>query len=98
MHRKKLTSKQKFNIAIESFGKNNVAETARKYDVHPSLISRWRSQLLETGHELFTNSSDKEKKRMSKQIEKLERLVGRKEIEISLLQNFFDDYKPPNGK
>lgn len=98
MKRKNLNSKQKLNIVVESLEKDNVAEVARKYDVHPSLISRWRSQLLEDGHEIFTNSSDKEKKRMVKQIEKLERLVGRKEVEIALLQNFFDSYEPPNGK
>lgn len=97
MPRKNITPKQKFNIVMESFQKNNVVEVARKYEVNANLISTWRSQLLTNGQEVFGHSLDQEKKRMAKQIERLERLVGRKEIEIKLLQNFFDSYESPNG-
>lgn len=97
MARNTFTPKQKFEIAMKSFQKNNVAEIARENGVNANVLSLWRKQLLENGQEVFGHSLDQEKKGMKKQIERLERLVGRKEVEIKLLQNFFDSYESPNG-
>lgn len=98
MQRKNFDSKDKLKITLESFQKDNVAEVARKHGVNANLISNWRRQLINEGHEVFGHSMDQEKKKMAKQIERLERLVERKEVEIKLLQNFFDSYESPNGQ
>ena len=51
------------------------AEVARAYDVHPVTLSNWKKKL-------------KEKK---DKIAKLERVVGKKEVEIALLKNFLGE-------
>lgn len=91
MKRKNLSGSQKFKIVLETFEKNNVAQVARKYQTNPNLISNWRKKFLKYGGEIFTKNSDQEKNKMEKKIKQLEHLIGRKEVEISLLQNFLDD-------
>ena len=98
MKRKNLSPKQKFGIVLESLQKDNVAQTARQYGINPNLISTWRKRFLDYGHEIFSQNSDQEKRKMLQQINRLEQIIGKKEIEINLLQNFFDEYQSPNGR
>ena len=91
MKRKNLSGNQKFKIVLETFEKNNVAQIARKHEINPNLISNWRKIFLKHGGEIFAKNLDQEKNKMEKKIKQLEHLIGRKEIEISLLQNFLDD-------
>lgn len=71
MPRNTFTPKQKFEIVMKSFQKNNVAEVSREYGVNANVLSLWRKQLLENSQEVFGHSSDQEKKGMKKQIERL---------------------------
>lgn len=93
MKRRNLTPNQKFSIVLESFQNNNVAQVARKHDINPNLISNWRKQFQTNGPEIFSSNADKEKREMKRKIDKLEQMIGKKEVEINLLQNFFDEYK-----
>jgi len=80
----------KFQLAIEAI-KNKVAQTelARHYDLDPKLVSRWKTELLERGHQVFeTNQKDDS----LKQIERLENIIGKKEVEIQLLKKFLSHY------
>jgi hypothetical protein len=49
-------------------------------------VSNWKSQFLDEGPNVF--GSDDELKRQQKKIADLERLLGKKEVEIALLKNF----------
>lgn len=78
----------KFQVVLEVLqsSERSQAEIARAYDVHPVTVSNWKSQFLDEGPNVF--GSDDELKRQQKKIADLERLLGKKEVEIALLKNF----------
>jgi transposase-like protein len=65
------------------------AEVARAYDVHPVTVSKWKRDFLERGPDVFGGSG--EVKEYEERIGQLERMVGKKEVEIALLRNFFSE-------
>jgi transposase len=95
---KSYTAAFKFKIVMESIQKDNVAEVARKYDIHPNKLSTWRSEFNKNGHLVFENSKDKVAERNARKIKDLENLIGKKEIEINILKGYVDFYSPLDGK
>lgn len=67
-------------------GERTVAQIARAYRVHPNSITGWKQTLLERGAEVFDSTSAAPE--TEKRIAELERLLGKKEVEIALLKNF----------
>jgi transposase len=78
-----------FQVVLEVLkGDRDSVEIARAHDLHPTTVSRWKREFLENGPAVFGKDStllDYEKR-----IKEMERLLGRKEVEIALLQNFMD--------
>ncbi len=89
--------KTKLEIVLKTLESNSATEVARKYGVSVHLISTWKRQLLDSADSVFKNSTDKEVRRLQKKIAKLEQIIGQKEVEISLVNNFVDFYKSPDG-
>lgn len=90
MGRKTYTPKFKFNVVLEVLkSEKSEAEVARAFDVHPATVSRWKKQFLEQGAEVFGGSE--EVKEYEAQISQLERMLGKKEVELALLKNFFSE-------
>jgi transposase-like protein len=98
MYKKTHTAKFKFESVKETIEKNNVGEVARSKGLNANLLSTWRKQFLDHGAELFESNNDKEKLELKKQIARLEQLVGKKEVELGLLKNFFEYYESRSGK
>lgn len=67
-------------------GERTVAQIARAYRVHPNSITGWKQTLLERGAEVFDSTTAAPE--TEKRIAELERLLGKKEVEIALLKNF----------
>jgi len=89
-HGKRYSPKFKFNVVLEVLKSDTAdAEVARAYDVHPVTVSRWKREFLERGPEVFGGAD--EVKEYEDRIGKLERMLGRKEVEIALLRNFFSE-------
>jgi len=88
----------KFKVVMESFVKGNVAEVARKYGVNPNKLSSWRTQFSRGGHLVFERGGEDGQKKYKREIEKLENLIGKKEVEINLLKSYLDFYVPPDIK
>ncbi len=87
----------KFKVVLDSFVKGNVSEVSRHYEVNPSQLSTWRRQLLDQGEQLFRSGKTNQEKKLKQKLESLENLIGKKEIEISLLKKYLDFYAPPDG-
>jgi len=83
---RRYSPKVKFQAVLEVLEGKDVAQTARAYGIHPTSIGHWKRKVLESGPELF--SADSTVKQYEKKIEELERLLGKKEIEIAFLKNF----------
>jgi len=97
MSRKKYGSEFKFKLVLETVKRKNVSAVAREYDVNVNLLSRWRKDFLDQGHRIFETTPDKEAVQLKKHVANLERLLGKKEVELGLLKNFADFYDSRNG-
>lgn len=87
MARKSYTAKFKVQVVFESLASNKTdAEVARAYGIHPITLVSWRKTLQENGDKAF--DGDNTVKEYEKRLADLERLLGRKEVEIALLKNF----------
>ncbi|WP_096335068.1 IS3 family transposase [Kiritimatiella glycovorans] len=74
----------KARIAMEALrGIKTVAEIAAENNVHPTMVTRWKTELTEGAADLFErkNAPDLEKRGLEKNCERLERKVGQLVIE-----------------
>lgn len=94
---KHYTPEFKFKVALESFLKGNVTEIARQYHVHPNQLSLWRNAFQKNGYLIFSKDDNVKEVKLQKKVESLENLIGKKEIEISLLKKYLDFYAPNDG-
>jgi transposase-like protein len=85
--RKRYSPKLKFQVVLEVLtGEKSVAQVAKAYGVHPNSIATWKREFLENGPDLFDQNGTVSG--YEKRIAGLEKLLGRKEVEIALLKNF----------
>ena len=85
--KKRYSAKFKFQVVTELLsGDKSAAQVAKAYGVHPNTVNAWKKAFEEKGPEIF--AQDNLVAKHERQIADLERLIGRKEIEIALLKNF----------
>lgn len=95
--KKSYTAQFKFDRVIDILRNNgNISEIARKYDLNPNLLYIWRDQLLDRGLSVFENAPDKTANDLKTKVSRLEQMLGKKEVELSLLKNFSDFYSSRN--
>ncbi len=90
--RRRWTAEQKKAMVLESEQPGmNLSLVARKYEIHPNQLFRWRKLLhdgaltaMRTDEELVPVS---EVRQLRKQIRELERLLGRKTLENEILKD-----------
>jgi len=88
--RKRYTPEFKFRVVMETLRSDKpLVEIARAYDVHPVTVSQWKRHFEEHGAEVF--GGKEEVKNYEKHVSELERMVGKKEVEIALLKNFLGE-------
>lgn len=90
--RRAFTPHFKFKVVKDAIASNDMTATARQYGVNPTLLSKWKRHADEYGHVIFERSPEKEYRVLRKKIEKLEQMIGQREVELSLLKNFSDFY------
>ena len=85
--RRRYPAKVKFQAVLELLkGEKTAGQIAKAYRIHANSLSLWKQTLLDRGSEIFeTRGSGSD---YDKQISDLERLLGKKEVEIALLKNF----------
>jgi transposase-like protein len=84
---KRYSAKFKFQVVMEVLsGDKSSAQVAKAYGVHPNTVNAWKQTLLEKGPEIFAQDSTVAE--YERRIGELERLIGKKEVEIALLKNF----------
>lgn len=85
--RRPYTPKLKFQAVLEVLtGNKTPGQVAKAYGVHANSVGLWKKTLLEKGPEIFAQDGTIEQ--YERQIADLERLLGKKEVEIALLKNF----------
>lgn len=83
---KRYTPKLKFQAVLEVLEGKETGQVAKMYGVHPTSVTTWKQKILEKGPEIFSAKSTVSE--YEKKINKLEQLIGKKEVEIAFLKNF----------
>ena len=84
---KRYSAKLKFQVVTELLtGDKTPGQVAKVYGVPPNTVSAWKKAFFEKGPEIFSQASIITE--YERRIAELERLIGRKEVEIALLKNF----------
>lgn len=96
MERKKFGAKIKAEVALEAIrGDKTIAELAQAYEVHPTQINKWKSNLLKESAKLFVRDKNNENGD-EKQIAELERKIGQLTVENDFLKKNWSNYRKKN--
>lgn len=90
--RRRWTAEQKLRIIEESCAPGeSVSSAARRHGVAPNLLYRWRRLMSEGGATAVGADGpvvgDGEMRRLREQVRELERLLGRKTMEVEILKD-----------
>ena len=95
MRRRRWSTEQKLRIIEESYQSGTtVSEVARRHGVAANLLFRWRKLLADGGAAAVGSDEDvvaaSEVKKLEARVRELERLLGRKTMEVEILKEALD--------
>jgi transposase len=83
--RRKFTSGFKTQVVLELLKeRNTLSEIAEKYEVHPTVISKWKTEFLDKASMVF--ETEKEKSKESLDPEELYKEIGKMKVENEWLK------------
>ena len=83
--RKRYSSGFKAKVALEAIrNESTTAEIAKKYGVHPTMVSGWKRALLDGAADIF-DKGQKSKKQSDVQADELYRQIGQLKVERDFL-------------
>jgi len=83
--RRKFSSAFKAQVAIEALKeRETMAGLSKKYEVHPNMISKWKSEFIERSAEIFETAAPRES--FEAEREKLFAKIGQLEMERDYLK------------
>ena len=83
--RRKFSGAFKAQVAIEALKeRESLAEIAKKYEVHPNMISKWKQEFLERAPEIFETKSPEQQTQVD--VDKLYAKIGQLEMERDFLK------------
>ena len=85
--RRQFTAKFKFQVALAALkGTQTINEVAGHYEVHPTQVKQWKSQLQEQGAEVFNEKATKEQQVQAETEANLYEQIGRLQVELGWLK------------
>ena len=79
----------KVRVALELIsGQKSLMEASREYGIKDSVISRWRTELLERAPSLFTENTQNDHE-SQRRIAELERMVGKLTMELEMAKKVY---------
>src|SRR6185369_11428101 len=93
--RRRFTSEQKVLVVNETLQPGtSISYVARRHGLSPSLVFRWRRLMSEGGKEAVRADEDvvaaSEVRRLEQRVRDLERMLGRKTLEVEILKEALD--------
>lgn len=86
----------KAKVALEALkGQHTVIEIAERFDVHPTQVTQWKTQLLERATEAFDGTA---KKVQQPDIKELHAKIGQQALEIDFLAGALGRIGDPSAK
>jgi transposase-like protein len=87
MKGRKWTAEEKLAIVLEGIkGASPVAEICREHQIAQTQYYQWRDRFLEGGKRALTNGVSASEEALRREIEKLQRLIGKQALAIELLK------------
>jgi transposase len=93
--RRRFTTEQKLAVVSETMQPGlSISYVARRHGLSPSLVFRWRQLMSEGGKEAVRVDDDvvgaSEVRRLEERVRDLERMLGRKTLEVEILKEALD--------
>ncbi|NQZ42812.1 MAG: transposase [Flavobacteriaceae bacterium] len=87
MSRRKFTSEFKFKVVLEALSERySIQELGRKYEIHPTQITNWKSQFLKNGQAVFDRPVKDAKSEAEEKEERMLKTIGQQKMEIDFLK------------
>jgi len=83
---KRYTTKKKASIALAAIRGEKLSKLSGDYQIHPSVITKWKNTVEEEIETLFVDKRKKENKAKDEIIDELYKIIGQREVEISWLK------------
>jgi len=91
--RRKFSAEFKAKVVLEMIsGEKGLMEASREYEIKDSVLSRWKQEFLERAPQVFEQGS-KPVDPKEKEIEELERMVGRLAVQLDIAKKVFGNSK-----
>ena len=88
MTRRKFTTKFKTRVVLESLKeRSSLAELAQKYELHPTQISNWKREFLNSAESVFEKGNKSKKTESEEEKERLLKTIGQQKVEIDFLKD-----------
>ena len=85
--RKKHTAEFKTKVVLDALSERyTIQELGRKYEIHPSQITQWKTYFLENATGVFTKGSASSDKKDPGEEERLYKIIGQQKVEIDFLK------------
>ncbi len=103
MQRKKYTTEFKQQVIKEAMETGNSAVVARRYDLSTNMVARWVREYKQGKHRAKVNPNEptasfaqlsKENNELLQENNKLKKLLGEKDLEISILRDLLKKKNP----
>jgi transposase len=93
--RRRFTTEQKLAVVAETMQPGmSISYVARRHGLSPSLVFRWRRLMSDGGREAVRADDDvvsaAELRRLEERVRDLERMLGRKTLEVEILKEALD--------
>ena len=87
MSRRKFTSEFKFKVVLEVLSERyTIQELCRKYEIHPTQITNWKSQFLKNGQAVFDRPVKDSKTEAQELEDRYLKVIGQQKMEIDFLK------------
>ena len=87
VQRKRYSAEEKTRVAIEAIkGQKTLSELAAEYGVHPSQITQWKKQALDSLPDLFSTRESRQAKSEEGLIANLYQEIGQLKVQVDWLE------------
>ncbi len=87
MSRRKFTSEFKVKVVMEALSERyTIQELGRKYEIHPTQITTWKTQFLKNASAVFDKPLKDAKSEAQEKEEHYLKVIGQQKVEIDFLK------------